>query len=180
MSPTNAVAFSVGVLAGLAVLVTDVVNVPTWLVFLAWLTYFFCGLGTRGLKLQLSSNLWGIGVGIVALAVLTQTNNRWLIAGVVAIAAFTIAQSARFDLLSQTPGSFVGFVMIAASLRVTGESIGSASTTGPIFVAVASALLGSVFAVSSEALASLLTKAEQEPSQPDVDAEVGSRPTPRQ
>lgn len=162
MNETNSLAVSVGILAGISVLVTDLMGIATWLVFLAWLTFFFCGLGPRGLKLQLSSNLFGIAVGAVVLALITQVaGGVWLVAVAVVVAAFVIAQSGRFELLSESPGSFVGFAMIAAAVELTDTSILSASVSNPIVTAVVATLVGSAFAVVSEQLAKALTRSPE-------------------
>ncbi|WP_296139351.1 MULTISPECIES: hypothetical protein [unclassified Pseudonocardia] len=38
MSETNGLATSIGILAGVSVFVTGWIGMPTWLLFLAWLT----------------------------------------------------------------------------------------------------------------------------------------------
>ncbi|WP_424809882.1 DUF1097 domain-containing protein [Rhodococcus sp. 27YEA15] len=151
MNETNSLAISVGVLAGVSVWVTGLLSLPTWLVFLAWLTFFFCGLGKSGLILQLSSNLWGIFVGAIALYALSRLPDQIFIAMlVIAVSAFTIAQSARVRFLSQSPGSFVGFAMIAAAVQTTALPIDNVTVHGPIAVAVGAAVLGSLFGIASQ------------------------------
>jgi len=158
MNEQNSLALSVGVLAGLSVWVTDVLSIPTWLVFLAWLTFFFCGLGRDGLRLQFASNLWGVVVGIGALSILNAVDGPLIVAViVVAIAAFLIAQSQRLELLSQGPGSFVGFAMIAAAVQTTGLPITDWTFDGPASVAVLAVVLGSLFGVASELVARILS-----------------------
>lgn len=160
MNETNSLAVSVAVLAGISVWVTGLLAIPTWLVFLAWLTFFFCGLGRSGLILQLSSNLWGILVGIVALFTLSRLDGPILVPmAVVAVAAYVIAQSARLRVLSQSPGSFVGFAMIAAAVQTTTLPIDSVTVDGPIVVAVAAVLLGSAFGIASQVAARFVMSA---------------------
>lgn len=160
MNEQNSLALSVGLLAGLSIWVTDLVSIPTWLMFLAWLTFFFCGLGREGLKLQLSSNLWGIGVGVVALTILESAQGPLLLTvAVIAAAAFVIAQSQRIPTLAQGPGSFVGFAMIAAGVQITGLPITDWTTSGPVYVAVIAVLLGSAFGVGSQLLAAAIGRA---------------------
>lgn len=154
MNETNSLALSVAVLAGVSVWLTDLVNIPTWLVFLAWLTFFFCGLGRAGLVLQLSSNLWGILVGVVALFVLSVIDGHIIMSMlVIAVAAFVIAQSARIGVLAQSPGSFVGFAMIAAAVQTTALPIDDPTLGGPVAVAIAATVLGSIFGGASQLLA---------------------------
>jgi hypothetical protein len=151
MSETNSMAICVGLLAGLSVWVTDLLDISTWLVFLAWLTFFFCGLGREGLILQFASNIWGVVVGIVALYVLSEIDGPiGVTIVVIAIAAFTIAQSARLPWLAQSPGSFVGFAMIAAAVQTTGLPITDTTVDGPAVVAVLAVVLGSAFGVASD------------------------------
>jgi hypothetical protein len=151
MSETNGLAVSVGILAGVSVFVTAWIGMPTWLLFLAWLTYFFCGGGFAGLRLQLGTNLFGVIVGIVALGLAElAAAPRWLVAVLVTLAAFTIAQSGRLTALAQTPGGFVGFAMIAAAVEVTGHTVLEPSLSNPIIMAVGAVLLASIFAIASE------------------------------
>ncbi|ODU05712.1 MAG: hypothetical protein ABS81_06875 [Pseudonocardia sp. SCN 72-86] len=151
MSDTNGLATSIGILAGVSVFVTGWIGMPTWLLFLAWLTYFFCGGGTDGLKLQLATNLFGVLIGVVTLGIVALVNApQWLVALLVVVAAFTIAQSGRISGLRQTPGGFVGFAMIAAAVQVTGKSVLEPSWSNPIVLAVGAVVLASVFAVASE------------------------------
>lgn len=172
MNETNSLAVSVALLAGISVWVTDLLAIPTWLVFLAWLTFFFCGLGKSGLILQLSSNLWGILVGVVALFTLSRLDGPVIVPmAVVTVAAFVIAQSARLRVLSQSPGSFVGFAMIAAAVQTTALPIDSLTSTGPIAVAVSAALLGSAFGVASQVAAHLVMSVTGGHREPARDAQ---------
>jgi hypothetical protein len=151
MSETNGMAVSVGILAGVSVLVTAWIGMPTWLLFLAWLTYFFCGGGVAGLRLQLATNLFGVLIGIIALGVVALVSAPlWAVAVIVVLAAFTIAQSGRLSALAQTPGGFQGFAMIAATVEVSGKTVLEPSLANPIIMAVGAVLLASVFAVASE------------------------------
>jgi len=160
MNETNSLALSVAVLAGVSVWVTDLLGIPTWLVFLAWLTFFFCGLGKTGLVLQLSSNLWGILMGVIALYAISRLSGSIIVAMlVVAAAAFLIAQSARLRVLSQSPGSFVGFAMIAAAVQTTELPIDDVTIHGPVAVALAAAALGSLFGIASQLAAWALSSA---------------------
>ncbi|GAA4910262.1 uncharacterized protein DUF1097 [Actinomycetospora succinea] len=151
MSETNGLAVSIGVLAGISVFVTAWIGMPTWLLFLAWLTYFFCGGGIHGLRLQLATNLFGVLVGIVVLGVAELVSAPlWAVAVLVTVAAFSIAQSGRLGALAQTPGGFVGFAMIAAAAELSGTTVLAPSLGNPIVMAVGAVLLASVFAVVSE------------------------------
>lgn len=151
MSETNGLAVSVGILAGVSVVATAWLGMPTWLLFLAWLTYFFCGLGVSGLRMQLATNLFGVCIGVIALGVVALLSAPlWAVAVIVTLAAFTIAQSGRLSALAQTPGSFVGFAMIAAAAQVSGRNLFESSLANPIILAVGAVLLASVFAVASE------------------------------
>ena len=86
---------------GLSVVVTAWMGMPTWLLFLAWLTYFFCGGGFAGLGLQLGTNLFGVMVGVVALGIAEFASAPlWSVAVLVTFAAFTIAQSGRLTWLA--------------------------------------------------------------------------------
>lgn len=159
MNEQNSMALSVGLLAGLSVWVTDMLAIPTWLVFLAWLTFFFCGLGREGLKLQLAGNLWGVVVGIAALSLLNAIEGSLIVTvAVVTAAAYLIAQSQRVGILSQGPASFVGFAMIAAAVQTTGLPITDWSADGPISVAVIAVVVGSAFGVASETSARILAR----------------------
>lgn len=171
MSETNGLAVSVGILAGVSVFVTAWIGMPTWLLFLAWLTYFFCGGGTAGLKLQLATNLFGILVGVIALGIATLVAAPpWGVALLVVLAAFTIAQSGRATALAQTPGGFVGFAMIAAAGQVSGKTVLELSAANPIILAVGAVLLASVFAVASELGGKALSGRRLNPHTSELDA----------
>jgi len=151
MSETNGLAVSVGILAGISVFVTTWIGMPTWLLFLAWLTYFFCGLGVPGLRMQLATNLFGVAIGVITLGLVALLSAPlWAAALIVTLAAFTIAQSGRLSGLAQTPGGFIGFAMIAAAVQVSGQTVLEPSLANPIILAVGAVLLASVFAVASE------------------------------
>lgn len=157
MKQQNSLAFSVGLLAGLSIWVTHLLSIPTWLVFLSWLSFFFCGLGREGLKLQFASNLWGVAVGITALTLLRAINGPLIVTVlVIAVAAYIIAQSQRIKILAQGPGSFVGFAMIAAAVQVTGLPITDWTLDGPVYTAVGAVALGSLFGVASDVLTRML------------------------
>ncbi|WP_332643554.1 DUF1097 domain-containing protein [Aeromicrobium sp.] len=158
MSSTNATALSVGVLAGLSIYLADLVDIPPWLTFLAWLTVYFCGGGREGVRLQVTNNLWGVLVGAAALWVLAEAaTGLWLTAVALGVAAFVIAQSARFGPLSQTPAGFVGLAMAAAAAQVAPVAITDGSRHNPVLVAVGAVVLGSLLALASDLLSSILS-----------------------
>ncbi len=74
MSEKNALTISIGVLGAVAVWLTaEVVQVPVWVVFIAWASFFILGGGPRGGLLQsAASNLTGIVIASVCLLVAQQ------------------------------------------------------------------------------------------------------------
>ena len=50
MRQLNALSISIGVLGGVATLITaTVLTVPVWVIFIAWASFFIVGGGTKGL-----------------------------------------------------------------------------------------------------------------------------------
>lgn len=158
MNPVTALAIGAGVMAGLSVPLTAELGVPAWLVFLAWSTYFFCGQGRAALRAQLPTNLWGVAAGVATFWIATYFETPiWVTGGIVAVTAFTVAQSSRVALLATAPGSFIGFAMMAASIEVGSGSILDLGWSNPAVLAVSAAVLGSLFAIGTELITKLLS-----------------------
>ncbi|WP_340537658.1 DUF1097 domain-containing protein [Nocardioides sp. GXZ039] len=172
MSPTSAMATAAGLLAGLSVPLTSALDVPTWLVFLAWSTYFFCGTGTAALRAQFATNSWGILLGAATFAIIVHFEaSTWGSAAVVAVAAFCVAQSGRIPVFSAAPGLFIGFAMIAAAVQVADVSITAISWDNPLVLALWTVVLGSVFAVVTEFIANTLASDDQDHAAPEMASE---------
>lgn len=173
MSPTSSMATAAGLLAGLSVPLTSALNVPTWLVFLAWSTYFFCGQGTAALRAQLATNSWGVLLGAVTFAIIVHFEAAtWVSAAVVAVAAFCVAQSSRVPAFTAAPGLFIGFAMIAAAVQVADASITTVSWDNPLVLALWTVVLGAVFAVVTEFIANSLTSNSQDQAAPELASEL--------
>ncbi|MBN9112392.1 MAG: DUF1097 domain-containing protein [Pseudonocardia sp.] len=133
--------------------------------------HFFCGGGVEGLKLQLGTNLFGVLIGVITLGIVSLVSApQWLVALLVVLAAFTIAQSGRIGGLRQTPGGFVGFAMMAAAVQVTGKSVLEPSWSNPIILTVGAVLLASVFAVASELGGKIMSRRSLSLRSPVLDA----------
>lgn len=172
MSPTNAFATGAGLLAGLSIPLTIELEIPAWMVFLAWATYFFCGQGVEALRAQLATNSWGVVLGAAAFLVIVHFElTTWPAAAVVGIAAFGVAQSGRIPIFSAGPGLFVGFAMIAAAVQVAGVPITEWGAKNPLVLALETVLLGSAFAVATEWIARGLSRNYQNEATPDLTSE---------
>src|SRR3977135_4658799 len=68
MDSRSALTLSIGVLGGVAVVVTaEIITVPIWVVFLTWASFFFVGGGVAGWVRSLSSNIVGVLIASASL-----------------------------------------------------------------------------------------------------------------
>ncbi|MET0451056.1 MAG: DUF1097 domain-containing protein [Mycobacterium sp.] len=165
MSEKNALTISIGVLGAIAVWLTaEVVQVPVWVVFIAWASFFILGGGPRGLLQSASSNLTGIVIASLCLLVSQQADfGVWLTGVVVGIGSALMVAVSRVPLLAAIPAIVWGFASTVGTSAVTGREIVYTDSIGnPVLMVVTAMLLGGLFGIASEALANVMTTTRQE------------------
>lgn len=165
MSEKNALTLSIGVLGAVAVWLTAfLIQVPVWVVFIAWASFVILGGGPRGLLRSAASNLTGIVIASLCLLVAQQADlGAWLTGVVVGIGSALMVAVSRLPLLSAIPAIVWGFASTVGTTAVTGrEMLYSDSIGHPVLIVVTAMLLGGLFGLASEALANVLTTSRHE------------------
>jgi Protein of unknown function (DUF1097) len=159
MSPRIADTVSIGLLAGLSCLLTAyVIDVPIWVVFIAWASFFAAGGGVGAALTTLAM----AGLGIVS-AVLTLLAAAALggsppaVAGCVVVGAGALVVIRNAGLLRFTPAGFFGFAAVVGTIAATGTSVDAALTVShPAALVTVAVILGVGFGVASEHLGTAL------------------------
>jgi hypothetical protein len=166
VSEKNALALSIGVLGALAVLLTGaVVTVPVWVVFIAWASFFILGGGVGGLVRSVLSNLAGIVIaGLTLLASSGFGLGLLLTAVAVGVGSAAMVQASRVRMLSVIPAIVWGFASTVGTAAVTGRPVTLLSLGNPVLMAAVAMVLGGLFGIASESIASALTQRPAVPS----------------
>jgi Protein of unknown function (DUF1097) len=159
VSEKNALALSVGVLGAVAVLLTGtLVQVPVWVVFIAWASFFILGGDPPGLVRSLASNLTGVAIAALTLLVAQSLQlGLALTAVAVGLGSAAMVQASRAGLLSATPAIVWGFASTVGTVAVTGRAVTEGSLGNPVLTAAVAVALGGVFGIASERLAAVLS-----------------------
>lgn len=160
VSEKNALTLSIGILGAVAVWLTAfVIEVPVWVVFIAWASFFILGGGPKGLLQSAASNLTGIAIASLCLLVAQQASlGVWLTGVVVGIGSALMVAVSRVPLLSAIPAIVWGFASTVGTTAVTGrEMLYSDSIGHPVLIVVTAMLLGGLFGIASESLAKVMT-----------------------
>jgi Protein of unknown function (DUF1097) len=170
VSEKNALTLSIGVLGAVAVWLTaEVIQVPVWVVFIAWASFFILGGGPRGLMQSAASNLTGIVIASLCLLATQQAGFGVLMTGVVVgLGSALMVAVSRVPILAAIPAIVWGFASTVGTSAVTGREIVYADSIGnPVLMVVTAMLLGGLFGLASEALAGVITtrqKSEEAPA----------------
>jgi Protein of unknown function (DUF1097) len=170
VSEKNALTLSIGVLGAVAVWLTAlVIQVPVWVVFIAWASFFILGGGPRGLLQSAASNLTGIAIASLCLLVSQEaTLGVWMTGVVVGLGSALMVAVSRVPLLAAIPAIVWGFASTVGTTAVTGREILYSDSIGhPVLMVVTAMLLGGVFGIASETLANVMTtrkKSEEAPA----------------
>jgi len=170
VSEKNALTLSIGVLGAIAVWLTaEVIQVPVWVVFIAWASFFILGGGPRGLLQSAASNLTGIVIASLCLLVSQQADlGVWLTGVVVGLGSALMVAVSRVPILSAIPAIVWGFASTVGTTAVTGREILYTDSIGhPVLMVVTAMLLGGLFGLASEAIANAITtrqKSEEAPA----------------
>lgn len=160
MSEKNALTLSIGVLGAVAVWLTAyVIQVPVWVVFIAWASFFILGGGSRGLLHSAASNLTGIVIASLCLLVNQQAGfGVWMAGVVVGLGSALMVAVSRIPLLAAIPAIVWGFASTVGTSAVTGRGMLYTDSIGhPFLVVVTAMLLGGLFGLASEVLANVMT-----------------------
>ncbi|MER6850645.1 DUF1097 domain-containing protein [Streptomyces flaveolus] len=160
MRQLDAMSISIGVLGGIATLITvTVLTVPVWVIFIAWASFFILGAGTDGLVRSVASNLTGIAIASLTLLVISALGGGTAVAAVaVGVGSAAMVQASKSKLLSQLPAIVWGFASTVGTVAATGQSITSTSLHNPALVAALSMVLGAVFGIASDYWGTAMTK----------------------
>ncbi|MBS1696210.1 MAG: DUF1097 domain-containing protein [Actinobacteria bacterium] len=151
MSKIAALSISVGVLGMLSTLLTATVwNLPVWVLFLAWASFFFVGSGPMGLVKSVACNWTGIAIATCTLLAVTATSSAIWVAVAVGVGSFAMVQVSRIPLISTTPAIVFGFAMTVGTIAATGNGITTGGVSNPALIAATTALVGAGFGLVSE------------------------------
>jgi len=167
MRPLDALSISIGVLGGVATLLTaTVLPVPVWVIFIAWASFFILGGGRSGLIRSICSNLTGILIAsLTLLAVHLLGGGVAVTAIAVGIGSAAMVQASKIELLSAIPAIVWGFASTVGTVAATGKDITTASISNPALVAALSMILGALFGIASEIWGAAMTARAATPAQ---------------
>lgn len=152
MSKITALSISVGVLGMLSTLLTATVwNLPVWVLFLAWASFFFVGSGPVGLLKSVACNWTGIAIATCTLLAVQATPSALYLSIAVGVGSFAMVQVSRMPWISATPAIVFGFAMTVGTIAATGNGITTAvGVSHPALIAATTALVGAAFGLASE------------------------------
>jgi hypothetical protein len=151
MDYLNAIGITIGIGAGILVVLATSINVIGWICFITWAGYYAAGAGVEGLKKTIASSLTGLLYGFLIVWCAGILGFPNAIGITVAIFAFCMCAQAHIGLLSFIPGAFFG----AASY------FGAGAKPEVIIIVAISLILGSVLGIISDVLAKGIAKKEK-------------------
>lgn len=159
MSKATALSISVGVLGMVSTLMTATIwNLPVWVLFLAWASFFFVGSGMPGLLKSVACNWTGIVIATCTLIAVQGTAGALWLSIAVGLGSFAMVQVSRLPWISATPAIVFGFAMTVGTIAATGHSITEIGMSNPALIAATTALVGAAFGVASEYGAALVSR----------------------
>lgn len=172
MRDTEALSVSIGVLGGVATLLTaTVLAVPVWVIFIAWASFFIVGGGTAGLVRSIASNLTGIVIASLTLLVISLLDGGPVVAAIaVGVGSAAMVQASKVPLLSKIPAIVWGFASTVGTVAATGYEITAAPPSNPALIAATAMVLGGLFGIASELWGAAMTS-ETEPA-PTTDTDT--------
>ena len=160
MQQSEALTVSIGILGGVAVLVTaTVIPVPVWVTFTAWASFFIVGGGKAGFLKSVACNLTGILIAALSLLAIQLIGEHLLIVAVcVGIGSAAMVQASKLPFThGLIPAIVWGFSQTVGTVAVTGLAVTAPLPNNPVLIAVTAMLLGAVFGYVSEAWSKKLT-----------------------
>lgn len=111
MRQLDALSISIGVLGGVATLMTaTVLTIPVWVIFIAWASFFILGGGTGGMVRSIASNLAGIVIASLTLLAIHALGGGAAVAAIaVGVGSAAMVQISKISLLSKIPAIVWGF-----------------------------------------------------------------------
>ncbi|MEV7389188.1 DUF1097 domain-containing protein [Streptomyces sp. NPDC091215] len=168
MRQLDALSISIGVLGGVATLMTaTVLTIPVWVVFIAWASFFILGAGTDGMVRSVASNLTGIVIASLTLLVIHALGGGTAVAAVaVGVGSAAMVQASKVGLLSKIPAIVWGFASTVGTVAATGHGITTTSINNPALVAALSMVLGAVFGIASQYWGAAMTTTQRPAAEP--------------
>ena len=133
-------------------------NLPVWVLFLAWASFFFVGSGVSGLLKSVACNWTGIVIATCTLLAVQGTSSALWLSIAVGLGSFAMVQVSRLEWISATPAIVFGFAMTVGTIAATGHSITAAGVSNPALIAAVTALVGAAFGLMSELGAALISR----------------------
>lgn len=159
MTKVTALSISVGVFGMLSTLMTATVwQLPVWVLFLAWASFFFVGSGISGLVKSVACNWTGIAIATATLLSVQATSSALWLSFAVGVGSLAMVQASRLQWIAATPAIVFGFAMTVGTMAATGNGITTVGIGHPALVAAVTALVGAGFGVASEWGASLIAR----------------------
>lgn len=159
MQAKDALSISIGVLGGVATLLTaEVLDVPVWVIFIAWASFFIVGGGKAGLVRSVASNVTGIAIATATLLVIDALDGGSVVAAIcVGLGSAAMVQASKVELLSTIPAIVWGFASTVGTQAVTGTPITEGSIDNPALIAAVAMVLGALFGIVSERVGAAMT-----------------------
>lgn len=108
MDYLNSIGITIGILAGILVVLPASLKLLAWVCFLGWACYYASGAGVEGLKKTIACNLIGVVYGFLMVYAAGLLGFTYAIGISVAVFAFCMCVQAHIGLLSFIPGAFCG------------------------------------------------------------------------
>ena len=153
MKKIEALTISIGILGAIDVIVTaTVIQVPVWVTFTAWASFFIVGGGKEGFKKSVACNFTGIVIAALSLLAIQVIGDHLIIAAIcVGIGSAAMVQASKLSYTSGLiPAIVWGFSQTVGTVAVTGQSVTSPISSNPVLIAFIAMLLGAVFGYLSE------------------------------
>jgi hypothetical protein len=152
MRQLDALSISIGVLGGVATLMTaTILTVPVWVIFIAWASFFILGAGTGGMVKSIASNLTGVVIASLTLLVVHALGGGTAVAAIsVGVGSAAMVQASKVGLLSKIPAIVWGFAATVGTVGATRHDITTTSINNPALVTALAMVLGAVFGIASE------------------------------
>lgn len=163
MKQSEALTVSIGILGGVAVLVTaTVIPVPVWVTFTAWASFFIVGGGKAGFIKSVACNFTGILIAALSLLSIQLIGDNLLVGAIcVGIGSAAMVQASKLPFTHGIiPAIVWGFSQTVGTVSVTGLAVTAPLPNNPVLIAVTAMLLGAVFGYLSEAWGKRMTTTE--------------------
>jgi hypothetical protein len=136
MSKVTALSISVGIFGVISTLITATIwNLPVWVLFFAWASFFFVGSGLSGFVTSVACNWAGIAIAAARLLSVQGTTSALWLSIAVGIGSFAMVQASRLPWISATPAIVFGFAMTVGTIAATRNGITTSGVSNPALIA---------------------------------------------